>query len=220
MPLARLHLVTDDATLAESRFHHAAEAVLERGGSGVVMHLRGHATGGRALHDHAIRLAGAALRTGAWLLVNDRVDVAMAARANGVQLGHRSIGVADARALLGHGARIGYSAHAALEAGRAAAEGADFIVAGTIYATPSHPEAAGAGLQRIRDCASASGLPVLAIGGVSPERVPAVAAAGAWGVAVLGGVWRASDPAAAAGAYLERIRQVYGGGDAAQGGQA
>lgn len=210
MPLPRLHLVTDDAVLRDERFLVRAEAVLECCGTDVALHLRGHGTNGRVLHALGERLAAIALRTGAFLLVNDRVDIAMAIRANGVQLGVRSIPPPEARHLLGHGAWLGYSAHGPLEAARAASEGADFVLLGTIFYSASHADRVPLGIERLEECVRSARAPVIAIGGVTCARIAPIAATGAYGVAVLGGVWRATDVRAAAAEYVAEIRARYG----------
>jgi thiamine-phosphate diphosphorylase len=139
-------------------------------------------------------------------VVNDRVDVALAAGADGAHLGVRSLSVAVARRLLGPGARVGASIHSVAEAEAAAEEGADWIFAGTIYGTPTHPAREPAGPAFAGDAARAArGIPVLAIGGVTPERVGEVLEAGAAGVAVIRGVWDAPDPAEALRRYLEML---------------
>src|SRR5690606_27223636 len=107
--LPRLHLVTDDVVLADRAFPELLERVLDGCGAVAALHLRGHHTAAARLTSIGDAAAAAALRHGAWLLVNDRIDVARAVRANGVMLGARSLGPADARALLGAGARIGAS---------------------------------------------------------------------------------------------------------------
>jgi thiamine-phosphate diphosphorylase len=210
MPLPRLHLITDDDVLRDEQFLPRVAAVLESCGPDVAVQLRGHGTSGRVLHTIGEELAALALRTGAFLLVNDRIDLAMAIRANGVQLGVRSISPPEARRLLGHGAWIGYSAHGALEAARAASEGADFVLLGTIFHSAAHARRPPLGIEGLAQCARSTGVPVCAIGGVTPERIAPIAAAGAYGVAVLGGVWRAPDPRAAAAEYVAEIRAVYG----------
>ncbi|MDT8342467.1 MAG: thiamine phosphate synthase, partial [Longimicrobiales bacterium] len=86
-----LHLVTDDAVLARPGFRGAAEAALEAGGARVALHLRGPGTNGGPLYRLAVALVPAARAAGALLLVNDRVDVAACAGADGVQLGRRSL---------------------------------------------------------------------------------------------------------------------------------
>ncbi|MFL5385352.1 MAG: thiamine phosphate synthase [Longimicrobiaceae bacterium] len=196
-----LHAVTDDAVVARAGFAERAEEVLAAGGSRLALHLRAHAASGRALHGLAARLAARAGETGSLLLVNDRVDVALAAGAHGVQLGRRSLSVADARRL-GGGMLLGASVHAVEEGGEAAEAGADFLVAGAVYPTATHPGRAGAGLRLIESVA-ALGLPVIAIGGVTPERAGELRRAGAMGMAAIRGVWDAPSPADAVQRYID-----------------
>ena len=205
--LPRLHLITDDAVLRDARFVPHAEAVCVRCGADVALHLRGHDTGGGALYAIGERLAAAAARSGTWLFVNDRVDVALAIGAQRVQLGVRSLPIADARSLLGRDARIGYSVHSALEATRASVEGADFVVAGTIFASASHTPRVPAGSALVRECVAGARVPVIAIGGVTLDRIAELAAAQSYGVAVLSAVWHAEDPAAAAAQFVRVVRR-------------
>jgi thiamine-phosphate diphosphorylase len=209
MPLPRLHLVTDDAVLANDDFGDVAEAVLDRCRDLAVLHVRGPATGGARVHAIALRMRAAALNTGTILVVNDRVDIAMAVHAHGVQLGSRSLLITEARTLLGNAALIGRSVHGVAEAVEAESDGADFVIQGTIFASPSHPGRSAAGIALVRETAERVGVPVIAIGGITPPRVADVVAAGADGVAVLGGVWHAADPAAAVDEYVDRIRTAW-----------
>lgn len=202
--LPRLHLVTSDEVLAAPGFLARVLALLDAHGAAVALHVRGHGHTGRALHDAVDPLARRGDATGSLVLVNDRLDVALTAGAHGAQLGRRSLPLAAARPLLGGDARIGYSAHAAGEAAEAARAGADFVVLGPVYATATHPGRQGAG-PGLLSAAAALGVPVLAIGGITPERVAEVMAAGAHGVAVLSGVWGAAEPVAAAGRYLDAL---------------
>jgi thiamine-phosphate pyrophosphorylase len=201
--LARLHVVTDSDVLAGSDFRDRAAALLRAGRGRVALHVRGPATTGRALHEHVVALMPVARASGARLFVNDRVDVALVTDDVGVHLGARSLPVGEARAVIGPGRTVGASVHDAGEAERAASEGANFAFVGNVFATASHPGRAGMGSTELaRICASIPGLPVIAIGGVRPEHVPALIAAGAHGVAVLGGVWTRSDVRAALEEYL------------------
>lgn len=209
--LPRLHLVTSDRVLTAGGFQANALAILDAHRDAVALHVRGHGLAGRVLYDAAEPLARRGDATGALVLVNDRLDVALTAGAHGAQLGRRSLPLPAARALLGDAARIGYSAHAAREAAGAADGGADFVVLGAVYATASHPDRAGAGVGLVADTVRVVSAPVLAIGGVTPERVAELVAAGAHGVAVLSGVWQAAAPVAAAGRYLEALGRSKGG---------
>ncbi len=195
-----LHLITDDRLLAEERFPKRARSAMAAGGARIALHLRGPRTTGRRLYELALLLREEAARTGAWLIVNDRVDIALMADAAGVQLGGRGMEIGDARALLGREARIGASVHGAEEAVRAAAAGADFLLVGTLFETASHPGRRGR-FEVLEECAAA-GLPMVGIGGVTPARAGRVRVAGARGVAVLRGVWEAPEPAEAVEDYL------------------
>jgi thiamine-phosphate diphosphorylase len=208
----RLHVATDDAVLCSSRFVPTAARLLERFGPRLALHVRGHATGAAALLRLFSALQGVSSLAGTLLVVNDRVDVALAARAAGVQLGAGSLPVEAVRRLLPD-AWIGYSVHSLEEATLAAGSGTDCLLVGTIYASTSHPGRDGAGpalVEAVVEAVVPAGVPVLAIGGVTPERVAALAAAGAYGVAVLGGVWHAADPTAAAHAYILAIEKAWG----------
>lgn len=181
----------------------------------LALHLRGPRTPGRRLFDLAAALLPAAEAVGALLLVNDRVDVAGAVGAHGAHLGRRSLPVSEVRALLGPDAWIGASVHGAGEVDALEAL-PNFLIVGALYSTASHPGRTGAGPDRLREVAgaveaagaragAAAGasrpLPLIGIGGVTPERIPEVQSAGASGVAVLSGVWGARDPAAAVARY-------------------
>jgi thiamine-phosphate pyrophosphorylase len=194
-------VITDDAVLASPDFGDAARAALAAGGKRLVLHLRGPATSGATLFALASALVPVARRSGARLVVNDRIDVALAAGADGVQLGRRSLTVSDARAAWPE-AWIGTSVHSAPEAVEAGRAGTDFLVLGTIYATPSHPGMPGAGVGGIGEAVTQVRVPVVAIGGIDANRIGEVAGAGAAGVAVLSAVWGADDAAHAVATLL------------------
>ena len=148
---------------------------------------------GGPLLRRAETLVAAARKRGVKLLVNDRADVACAAGADGVHLPEAGLSVADARAIVGAGRLVGRSVH-----GRdaiAASAGVDFLLFGPVFDTASKRRfGAPQGLARLEEACAASVVPVLAIGGITPERIADVLACGAAGVAVQGAVLRASDP--------------------------
>lgn len=120
------------------------------------------------------------------VMVNDRLDVALACDAHGVHLRADSIPVRAARLLAPARFLISRSVHAADEAGRETA-GVDYVIAGTVFATVSKPHAASLlGLDGLRAVVSAVSVPVLAIGGVTMERLDAIAETGAAGIAGIG----------------------------------
>jgi thiamine-phosphate pyrophosphorylase len=201
-----LHLVTDDAVVGRADFLDVARRMLEAGGADVAMHLRAPRASGRRVHDLAAALREMVADAGALLVVNDRMDVALTVDANGVQVGGRGLAPGDARRVIGPDRLLGVSVHSVDEARAAREGGADFVLAGTIWETPSHPERHGAGIGLIRGIA-ALGIPTIAIGGVTSERAAEARDAGGAGVAVLRGVWDAPDPAAAVSEYLKHWKE-------------
>jgi thiamine-phosphate pyrophosphorylase len=178
--------------------------LLEQGGADVALHVRGHGITTRTLLGAAADLVPAARAAGALLLVNDRIDVALAADAPGVQLGSRSVPLARVRQLL-RNRLIGFSAHSAEEALKARQDGTDFVLLGTIYPSASHPERRPLGASVLSDVVARVNVPVIAIGGMSAERTTVAMAQGAYGVAAIASIWDAQEPTHAVGEYIERI---------------
>lgn len=200
-----LHLVTDDWVLSHPEFLAQARSAMEAGGPRLALHLRGPGTSGRRLHDLGVELL-AYRKTGALLLVNDRVDLALTLGADGVHLPGHGLPPAVARRMLGPGPLLGRSLHGWEEwegLNPPDREGLRYLFVGTLFATPSHPNRTGAGTNLLREMKErARSHPLVGIGGVTPERVSEVRGAGAMGVAVIRGIWNAPDPAAAVAAYL------------------
>jgi thiamine-phosphate diphosphorylase len=145
-------------------------------------------------------------RAGALLLVNDRPDVARAACADGVHLGQDDLPVAAARAVLGPGTLVGVSTHDVEQARAAAADGADYVGVGPVYATTTKRGALPPrGLELVRAVRAAVSLPLVAIGGITPETAATVREAGADAVAMIGALVRAADVAAAVRAAIARL---------------
>ena len=124
----------------------------------------------------------------------------MRSTSRSVQLGSGDLAPTDARRVFGRG-WIGRSVHSIEEADAAVYEGADFLIVGSIYETPSHPAQPAAGPGLVSEV-SRLGVPVIAIGGVTPARARELRAAGAYGVAAIRSLWQAPDPAAATLAML------------------
>jgi thiamine-phosphate diphosphorylase len=204
--LPRLHIVTDDAVLAGHRFLPEVEGLLDRGGPGVALHVRGPRTSGKVLYERAIACARIARRTASLLIVNGRVDVALACEADGVQLGRDALPLSDARRILGSERLVGASVHAAPEAWEAARQGADFLLAGTLFESRSHPGRPPSGLGWLQDL-NWPGKRVFGIGGITPETVASVVGAGAHGVAVISGIWAAPSPLVALDEYLSELER-------------
>jgi len=122
-------------------------------------------------------------RYGTKLLINDRADIAAAVGAAGVHLTEQSISVAAARLILGDEALIGASAHREESVRAAEGSGADFIVLGPVFQSPSHPNVAPLGLHAFEKIASQVKIPLFAVGGITPDNTRQCLDAGAFGVA-------------------------------------
>lgn len=199
-PLPRLHAVTDDRVVAQGGVVERAAAMASAAGPGLAVHLRACGLTGAEHLGLAGRLGAALAVHGSWLVVNDRVDVARAVGARAVALGCTGLSTRDARRVA-PGIPVARSVHDAAEARAAEAEGADFLIAGAIFETASHPGGHAAGPALV-ETAAAGGLQVIAIGGLTPANAPATLGAGAWGVAAIRALWDAPDPAEAARAFL------------------
>ena len=152
------------------------------------------------------RLRNLTRDTGAMLIVNDRVDVALTVGADAVQRTGTSLDVKDMRDIAGRQLRIGASVHSLEEGLDAEQQGADWVVLGPVYDTPSK-RAYGEplGLDRLAAVVRRLKIPVLAIGGITPERAPEVMAVGASGVGVISGILAAEWPSEATQLYLKAL---------------
>lgn len=169
-----------------------ARAAVEGGAS--LIQLRDKELSGRALWEVAVQVRGLTRERKVSFIVNDRLDVAMAAGADGVHLGQDDMPVAAARELMGPGAIVGVSVANPEEAYAAEAGGASYVSFGPVFATASKADAGGpVGTGLLGAIKKAVSVPVLAIGGINRHNVREVMAAGADGVAVISAVAEAAD---------------------------
>ncbi|HMA52893.1 MAG TPA: thiamine phosphate synthase [Acidobacteriota bacterium] len=163
-------------------------------GGVTVVQLRAKGLAGGAFVELGLALAGRLAARGVPLLVNDRLDVALACRAAGVHLGQEDVPVPLARRILGPGATIGVSVNTTEEARRAEREGADYVGAGPAFATSTKETPLPVlGPEGIGLIAAATRIPVVAIGGISPENAAELGRAGAGGIAVVSAILGAPD---------------------------
>ncbi len=198
--LPRLHAITDERVARRADLKEVADDLAAGGGTELAFHARGRELSGLAHYELAVRLSD---RPAVRLFVNDRLDIALATRASGVQLGSGSLAVGDARRLQ-PAWWIGRSVHDLAEAKAAQAQGADYLLVGPVFATPTHPDRAAIGLETLRAVVEL-GLPTVAIGGVTPDRVHEVRRSGAWGVAAIRALWEAGDPAETVRRMVEEL---------------
>jgi len=173
-----------------------------------MVQLRARDLPGGELLDLARRLKKLT-RGKALLLVNDRVDVAIAAEADGLQLPEAGLPTIVARGLIGKYAVVGRSVHGVEAAVQAAREGAEFLIAGTVFKSPSKPDAKPAGSALIAEISKAVHLPLVAVGGITAAKVSDVIKAGASGIAVISAIAAAADPKTAAEELAQALKDAW-----------
>lgn len=191
----RLYLVTDSRPQGRDLDSFLAE-VLDAG-VGIVQ-LREKQMEAAPLLRYAQVVRSRTAEAGALFIVNDRVDVAIAAGADGVHLGQQDLPVADARRQLGSRMLIGVSTHSVPQLQSAMSSSADYCAVGPVFATPTKPGRPAVGLDLVRAGAEHSAKPVFAIGGIDVSNVRSVLDAGARRVSVVRAITENEDPAEAA----------------------
>jgi thiamine-phosphate pyrophosphorylase len=202
----RLIVITDARIAAPRRVDDVVRAALEAGAPAI--QLRDKTATAAELHQHALHLVTLTRQHGALLFVNDRLDVALAAGADGVHLGPHDLPVPAARQATRRRGRpdliLGYSTDDPDRARQAALQGADYIGCGAVFGTTSKKEVGGEriGTDRLADVVRSVQIPVVGIGGITPGNVHHVRAARAAGAAVIGAVMAADDIGAAVRSLL------------------
>jgi thiamine-phosphate pyrophosphorylase len=200
-----LYLVTDRTQTQGRDLLWVLERALEGGVKAV--QLREKDLSGKDLFQLANQTRELCDRYDAQLLINDRIDVALAVDAAGVQLGKNSIAIETSRLLLGPQNLIGYSAHSLEESRIAQQSGADFLLFGPIYFTSSKASyGAPQGLEALKKIVENVALPVYAIGGIKTDSVIDVRRTGVKGVALISAIIGANEPKGAAASMVELLR--------------
>jgi thiamine-phosphate pyrophosphorylase len=204
---ARLYLCTD-ARRRQGDLAEFLDAVLAGGVDVVQLRDKGMEAAEELAHLEIF--ADACVRHGKLLAVNDRADVAYAARSDALHLGQGDLPVPAARAILGPDVLVGRSTHSEAEAAAAAAQdGVDYFCAGPCWPTPTKPGRPAPGLGLVRYAAGlGTGRPWFAIGGIGSGNLDQVLEAGARRVVVVRAITEADDPGAAAGEFAKRLREV------------
>lgn len=203
--IGRLHVLTD--TLLQQRFSHVDLAGFAAAGGADAVQYRQKQGSTRDLIENAEKMRAACRNAGAVFIVNDRIDVALASKADGVHLGQDDFPISLARELLGPEKIIGGSASSIEEALVCAKDGADYIGFGPVFYTSSKDDAGpAAGLENLRLLCSSVEIPVIAIGGISHDNISDVMASGAYGVAVISSVCCQAEPEKAARRLSRLIR--------------
>ncbi|MBF0462148.1 MAG: thiamine phosphate synthase [Magnetococcales bacterium] len=196
-PLPRLLLITDSTVCTD--LPGVVAAALAGGVRHVLLREKGMAAGPLTLLARTLRALTAAW--GAHLLIHDRVDVALAVGADGVQLPENGLATVEARRLWAHGL-VGRSCHTVAGACQALQAGADFVTLSPLFATPSHPETPPLGLARLAAMRASIPGPVLALGGIRRDNIAEAMSTGVDGIALIRGILDTRDPCLAARTLL------------------
>jgi thiamine-phosphate diphosphorylase len=200
----RAYLVTDVRAGSVERMVAICEAAIAGGITTVQLRAKGWTDA--AILEAANRLRRLTSETGTQFIVNDRVDIALASRADGVHLGVDDLPVSVARQLLPAGAVIGYSPETPEDRIRAERDGADYLGIGPVFGSVTKDDAGPAlGLEEFAVRVRASNVPAIGIGGIDIARARSVIDAGAVGVALVGAVFFADDPKAAARELVKEL---------------
>ena len=201
-----LCFVTDRKRCRGRKLEEVVAQAVEQG-VGMVQ-LREKDLSARDLYELGTRVQDA-IAGRAKLILNDRVDVALALNADGVQLPEDGMPVADAMRIASPSMLIGRSVRSVGGAVEAQSDGADFLIAGTIFPSPSHPYGPTQGVDFLRALCREVSVPILAIGGVTTQNVAEVMEAGCSGVAVISAISEAEDPGAATRSLLDEMVRTF-----------
>jgi thiamine-phosphate pyrophosphorylase len=207
MNIGRLHVLTD--TALQSRYSHIELAEMCIAGGADTIQYREKRSSTREMIKIASEMKRLCKRAGVALIVNDRIDVALASHADGVHLGQDDFPIPLARKLMGKERIIGGSSSHEGEIQECLAQGTDYVGFGPVFPTTSKDDAGPvSGMRELRDVVQMADVPIIAIGGVGPENVEKVMKAGAYGIAVISAVCCQADPEEATRILWERIQRI------------
>ena len=196
-----IYLLTDDACLLGRPLLECVEQALRAGVT--QLQYRSKYKDGGAMYQEALALKELCDRYDVPLIINDRVDVALAVGAAGVHVGQDDLPCSVVRQLVGPDFVIGVSAHNPEEARKAAADGADYLGCGAVFGTGTEAGVAKLGLERLQNIRQAVTLPMVGIGGVKADNYAEVLATGADGAAIISGILAADDISAEVAKFVQ-----------------
>lgn len=205
--IGRLHVLTD--TVLQSRFSHVELTRLAIAGGADTIQFRQKEGSTREMIEVSRQLKQLCAEAGVTFIINDRIDVAIAADADGVHLGQNDFPIPLARKLLGESRIIGGSAVSLEEAQKCITEGADYIGLGPVYPTASKADAGPVtGITLLKQIVEAIPLPIIAIGGISAENTLELLQAGVHGIAVISAVCCQENPEQATRALYKALHDA------------
>ena len=201
-----IYLVTDDGCLQGRALIDCVRKALD--GGVTLVQYRAKTASSAEMYAEALQLKALCDSFNVPLIINDRLDIAMAVGAAGVHLGQDDLPCAAARKILGEDYIIGVSAHNPAEAKAALQSGADYLGCGAVFGTATKADVKKLGTEGLEAICKAKGLPVVGIGGVTADNYREVRAAGADGAAIVSGILAQPDISATARA-IARVSQEF-----------
>lgn len=201
-----LYLCTDRARMHADSVEDAVRQALL--GGVTMVQLREKECSAREFYETAKRVKEVTERFGVPLIINDRVDIALAVEADGVHVGQGDIPAAEARRLLGADKIIGVSARNVEQARSAQKDGADYLGVGAMFATGTKQDAKATSKEELKRIRAAVDIPIVAIGGIKADNVDALRGTGIDGVAVVSAVIAADDIEAAAKELAVKVKEL------------
>ena len=201
-----LYFITDSTNYEEDEFLRRVEAALQ--GGVTILQIREKNKGTRAYIDLAEKVHALTRRYGVPLIIDDRVDVALAVDAEGVHLGAEDMTVAAARKILGENKIIGATAKTVPWAMDEAAQGADYLGVGAIYPTTTKVKTVLTSTDTLREICGAVSIPVNAIGGLNKDNIDVLAGIPISGVCAVSAIMKADDPKKAAEELKKRAQEL------------
>ncbi len=201
-----LYAVTDRAWTGKLTLKEQVEGALK--GGATCVQLREKDMDFDKFLREAVEIGALCRSYGVPFIVNDNVEIAVRANADGVHVGQDDMSASEVRARVGDGMIIGVSVHDADEARKAAADGADYLGAGAVFSTATKTDASCITNDALKDICSAVDIPVVAIGGISKKNIAQLAGSGVAGVAVVSAIFATEDTQKAAAELLELSRKT------------
>ncbi len=204
--IGKLHVITD--TFLQSRFSHFELAELAIKGGADTIQFRQKTGSTKEMIANSQRIKHLCAEAGVSFVVNDRLDVAIAVDADGVHLGQDDFPIPLARKILPEDTLIGGSASTLEEVRKCVEEGADYVGFGPVFPTSSKDDAGPvSGIKKLKEVVDAFSVPIIAIGGITPENTREVLETGAAGLAVISAVCCAEDPKEATRNLLKALQK-------------
>ena len=198
-----VYLVTDRRNKTDDEFFNIIEEAI-KGGTTIVQ-LREKTASTKEFYDLALKVKEITSRYGVPLLINDRIDIALAVDSEGVHIGQDDMPADIAREIIGEDKILGVSASTVEEAKKAEIDSADYIGSGAVFPTSTKDDADSVSKEELKEIVDSIDIPVVAIGGITVENASTLKGSGIAGVSVVSAIMSAEDPKEAS----EKLKEIY-----------